>query len=429
MTAYARPSILFTAAIGVVLSAAAVWVHYQLLTSPSYTTPCDINATFNCTQVYLSRYGAIGGVPVAVGGILWSGLVWLLGAALAPASNTTSEQDRVVGGYLFSAGVVGVVVAAYYAYISFAVLGARCVFCLGTYACVMVIMWLASRLPRVPVATLPARFPADVSSLARSGSGRLQAAALLGLTVALSVFFVRLPAISAADALASAAPPMATGTPTPDSAQAATAVPPDQADAFVQYWNALPRVETHVPADGARVVIVKFQDFMCPTCKVTYEGYKPILDRFEREMPGVVRYVEKDYPLEAECNPGINGGHVYSCEAAAAVRMARKAGKGPQFEAWVWANQASLTTPFIIDGLARVAGVTDFVAQYPAQLPDIRRDALEGQALQVNGTPTFFIGGRAIGRYDPAQRRFAPDILPPPYFERAIQLALAEKNP
>ena len=35
-----------------------------------------------------------------------------------------------------------------------------------------------------------------------------------------------------------------------------------------------------VPADGAKVVIVKFNDYQCPACKLTYETYKQILAKY-----------------------------------------------------------------------------------------------------------------------------------------------------
>src|SRR5207247_1147536 len=57
------------ALIGLVASAAAAWVHYQLLRNPDYSAFCDINATVSCRDAYLSQYGSIGGVPVAVAGL------------------------------------------------------------------------------------------------------------------------------------------------------------------------------------------------------------------------------------------------------------------------------------------------------------------------------------------------------------------------
>ena len=51
---------------------------YRLLTEPNYVSPCDISARFNCSELYLSQYGSVRGVPVALGGILWFAAVALL---------------------------------------------------------------------------------------------------------------------------------------------------------------------------------------------------------------------------------------------------------------------------------------------------------------------------------------------------------------
>src|SRR5829696_9509942 len=64
--------------LGLGASAAATYVHYNLVKNPDYSSFCDINATVSCKAAYLSRYGSIAGVPVAVGGILFFAFVLLL---------------------------------------------------------------------------------------------------------------------------------------------------------------------------------------------------------------------------------------------------------------------------------------------------------------------------------------------------------------
>ena len=58
-----------------------------------------------------------------------------------------------------------------------------------------------------------------------------------------------------------------------------------------------------MPAGDAKVLIVKFNDYQCPACKLTYESYKPLLQKYV--ATGQVKYVVKQYPLEPECNPGV----------------------------------------------------------------------------------------------------------------------------
>ena len=52
----------------------------------------------------------------------------------------------------------------------------------------------------------------------------------------------------------------------------------------------------NVPADGAKVVVLKFNDFQCPGCKEGWSYFTPILEEFARTNPGAVKYVMKDYP-------------------------------------------------------------------------------------------------------------------------------------
>jgi protein-disulfide isomerase len=104
-----------------------------------------------------------------------------------------------------------------------------------------------------------------------------------------------------------------------------------------------------------------------------------------------VKFVTKDFPLEAECNTG--GVHQASCEAAAAVRMARAKGRAEALEDWLFDNQPAMTPALVRQGVSQVAGVSDFDAQYPRMLEQVRADVALGRQLGVNRTPTFFING------------------------------------
>src|SRR5262245_55222498 len=59
------------ALLGLIASTAASWVHYHLLIDPSYSSFCDVSATVNCTEAYMSSYGSFFGTPVALLGLLW----------------------------------------------------------------------------------------------------------------------------------------------------------------------------------------------------------------------------------------------------------------------------------------------------------------------------------------------------------------------
>jgi protein-disulfide isomerase len=176
------------------------------------------------------------------------------------------------------------------------------------------------------------------------------------------------------------------------------APPPDealpQASQLDDYLNTAPRRMIPVDAPGAAVVVVKFNDYQCPPCGNTFQAYKPLKAKWDKEAPGKVKFVTKDFPLEAECNASIpQGPHPFACEAAAAVRMARKAGKAEALEDWLFANQPTLTLEGLKKAVREIGGVADFDAQYPKVIADVKTDTSLGGFLGVHSTPTFFVNG------------------------------------
>ena len=163
MTPRIRSLVLLFGLVGLGFAGASAWVHYQLLTNPSYTSFCDVNATFNCSQVYLSQYGSFQGVSTAVGGLIWFGLAVVLaafGGAPAPVDAGSKAPTSPVGAYLFAWSTIGLAVILYLAYASFFILGTACLLCIGTYVCVIAIFVLSGVSSSVPMAELPARLVA-----------------------------------------------------------------------------------------------------------------------------------------------------------------------------------------------------------------------------------------------------------------------------
>jgi hypothetical protein len=98
MTPLARKLLTGFALLGLGASSAATYVHYNLIQNPDYSSFCDINATVSCKAAYLSRYGSIAGVPVAVGGIVF--FVWVL--LMLWASTGKSRIRDSAPAYLFA---------------------------------------------------------------------------------------------------------------------------------------------------------------------------------------------------------------------------------------------------------------------------------------------------------------------------------------
>lgn len=391
MTPRSRTLILVAALAGLGFSGASLSVHHRLLTDPSYTSFCDVNATFNCSQVYLSQYGSFQGVSTALFGLIWFGVALLL-AAFGGAGTTTSgavrTQASAAGAYLFAWSTVGLAVVLYLAYASFFVLGTACLLCLGTYVAVLAIFLLSGTSQSVPVTELPGRIGKD-----------LQTMNPVALTVA--VLFVG-SSVAAIAYLPKDNLPKAGDTETPQAAQ--QAAPGEDAVAkWLAEFDAKPRVDVGVPADGAKVVIVKWNDFQCPSCREGFTWYKPVIAKYAASHPGAIKYVIKDFPLEGECNYTTpNMTHYAACESSAAMRMAKEAGKGDEMEKWLFDNQARLTPDVVRDGFQSVTGLTNFTERYPAVLAGVRQDVSDGVALQIGQTPTYFINGvKVLGNLQP----------------------------
>ena len=401
MTTRARLMVLVLALLGLGFAGSSAWVHYRLLTQPAYVSPCDINATFSCSQVYLSQYGAIRGVPVAVFGVIWFALVGLL-AAFARTGENEKKTDAT-GAYIFALSTIGLGTILYLAYASFVVLKTGCILCIGTYVAVMGIFLVSSASVSIPMSRLPGRLFADLRNVISQPTTMLVAILFLAGAASAIAFFPKEGSL----------PPQ----------EPATQPSADMDKAFADAWFQQHRQDLGVPANGAKVLIVKFIDWQCPSCKAAHFAYKPVLEEFEKTNPGAVRQVIKDYPLNSRCNYGVGSEmHPAACEEAAAVRMARDKGKEKEDELIAWlfgmpGAQQQARTPAMVRGqVEKLLGIKDFDREYAARLPDIKRDVADGGALRVNQTPTYFVNG--------VRAQTADGWLPAHYFALAIKLEL-----
>ena len=143
-------------------------------------------------------------------------------------------------------------------------------------------------------------------------------------------------------------------------------------------------------------------------------AYKPILAKFQANRGVDVRYVLKDYPLDAKCNANVtNTIHPSACDAAVAVRLARAHNRDEAMIEWIFANQPSLTPELVRQAAREVGQVPDFEAKYASTLELVKADIAMGKQLGVSATPTFFINGLKVD-----------GALPVQYFQQAIEYEL-----
>ncbi len=140
-------------------------------------------------------------------------------------------------------------------------------------------------------------------------------------------------------------------------------------------------------AKGAPVTIVEFADFQCPPCAQSRTLVKQVLDAYPKE----VRLVYKQYPLTSIHDNAMN--------AAKAALAAEKQGKFWEMHEALYANQGALS----VDKLTEYAGtvgldvprwVKDFSS--PEIQEQVAGDVRDGQAADVDSTPTFFVNGKRM---------------------------------
>ena len=387
---------LLCSVVGLGASAAAAYTHYHLLYDPAYRSFCDVNATISCTQVYLSRFSTVRGIPVA----LFGATTFVASGLLAISALTAPPAVREnVPGYLFVLSTLSLAVILYLGYASFVLLKAVCLLCLTTYAAVIGLFLVSGAATTFPMTTLPRRASRDVRVFAGSPLAIVVAILFFAGAVSTLAWFPRESAAAPGDQA---------------SPQTLPAPTQDQTSEFQRWYSSQPRVPLIVPSDGAKVLVVKFNDFQCPACGQSYLQYKPIFAKYEAEHPGAVKLVLKDYPLNRDCNDAIGQTiHSAACEAAVAVRLAQAHNKTEAMEEWLYTHQPAMTPPSVRQAARDIGQVTDFDAKYPSMLSLVKGDVALGKQLGIKSTPTFFINGVKV-----------EGALPPQYFDQAIAFEL-----
>jgi uncharacterized membrane protein/protein-disulfide isomerase len=377
MSGFARRLLVAFALLGLCASSAAAWVHYHLIVNPDYTSFCDINTTVSCKDAYLSRYGSVGGVPVAVGGLVFFALVLLL----VWASRGKSRAADSAPAYIFSLSTLALAVVLYLAYASFFVLKQVCPLCVTTYVAVIGVFMISGGASSVPLSSLPKRVVRDLGALLASPVALVVALLFVGGAASAVAFFPR-----------------------PEERPVVQVQPlaQDQRTELERWWDLQPKRDMPYSNDGARVLLVKFNDYQCPPCRATYFAYEPIIQKY-KDRPKDFKYLMKHFPLDPRCNASVtNLVHPAACDAAAAGVMAERRGTFDKLTDWFFMHQDQLS-PSTVKGAAKdVGGIPDYDAEYEKAIQQVKTDAATGAALGVNSTPTFFLNGRQIAALPPA---------------------------
>jgi len=387
MKAHARTLIIALAAVALAASLAALYVHYRTIQDPAYSSFCDVNETVSCQALYQSEYGSVAGVPVAAGGAIWAGLVLIL--AFWGMRQRNSELAGRIAGYIFVLATIGLAAVFYFAYASFFVLGQACPLCIAVYIGVTGV-FIVSAASATSLTAIPRRLTEDITGVTRSQTATTLAVAWLAASILLVVLFPREQPISAQPVAEAEIP-----------APVLETLTPEQQAEWGSWLDKQTPVAELLPKGDTKALLLKFNDYQCPSCRQTWVLYREVIANLEKEFPGAFVYETRDLPLEPECGLQLN--HAMACEAAAAVRMARAKGKHREMETWLFTNQSfDMTRDQVKTALNQIAQVDDFDAQYPKMLEPIRADVQQAIRLGVTGTPTFYLNGIKVTSLRPS---------------------------
>lgn len=139
-------------------------------------------------------------------------------------------------------------------------------------------------------------------------------------------------------------------------------------------------------------VLVEFMDFECEACGAFY----PVVEQIREQYAGQINYVIRYFPIASHAN---------AMNAALAVEAAAQQGQVEDmyhrmFQTQAeWGeqqtSQADLFRSFAEELGLDLAAYDDAVAD-PATQERVQQDLDDGQALGVQGTPTFFLDGQRL---------------------------------
>jgi protein-disulfide isomerase len=137
-------------------------------------------------------------------------------------------------------------------------------------------------------------------------------------------------------------------------------------------------------SEHARVTIVEYGDFECPSCRMAAPTPTLLVERF----PSAVRFIYRHFPLEEA--------HPHALMAAEAAEAAAAQGRFWPMHDLLFANQGHLKDK----DLHRYAGQAGLdLVRYTAEMDDhiylqkVREHIAGGRRSHIRATPGFFVNG------------------------------------
>lgn len=355
---------------------------------------CPKNALFDCDAVNRSQYSEFRGIPLSIIGFVT--YLFLFGLAI---TRVLKGPVRGAGSmaYAFLIGLFGTAFSMYLLYVSKAVLGKLCLWCVVTYGVNFATFVLSAWALRGPSQLVPA-IKNDWDNL---GAKKTLAYPLLAVIVVGFGF-------------AFFAPGHLFNGPTESSGLLSPKVDVRAATLASPYRNPSAGGGYSKGAEKPVLEIIEFADLECPACR---RAYWPLSD-FVKKHPKEVRLVFRHYPLDQKCNTSMRRVlHEYACDTAMAAESAGLQGKFWEYvesvykmkdEQGVQITKPDLRQPALHER-ARELGL-DMTAfeeglKSDALLDKLLSDLADGDAFGVDSTPTLYVNGRQVKNFGPLDER------------------------
>jgi len=351
-----RPLLFALSLVGLFISVYLLWVY----TSPSHPLVC---LGTGCDTVRASPYAHVMGYPMPIfGALMYSVVALLLFAEPLMASWTVRGIRFLVLAILSVAFLFSVYLTGLEAF----VIHAWCEWCVTSAIVITLMLALAiwEALQPVPPST------AESGIARRFAAARAQFALfVVGLVVGIPGFVY----LSHSGELPSA-----------------VTTPPEVLS------TRLTRPDSHATGNlQSPVMVVEFGDFECPICSTE----QPIVDAIRRVYGSQVKFVFREFPL-TKIHPQAEK----AAEAAECAAAQGQEGKFWEMADTLYANQADLSETALdhyAAGLGLDQGRFNQCLSSGSMAARVQEDVDDGHALQVRGTPTFYIGGQALLRAIP----------------------------
>ena len=355
---------------GLVLSILLAQIHFKLHTNPAFHSFCAIDRTMNCDIVARSPYSVLFGVPVATWGIFGYAI-----AAMVALWGACSRRPQLAAGCGLYLAFFFVATSAILGAVSAFLVTAVCILCLGTYAAN--ILFLVSMLLVGRGLGLRAALAEPMRMLrARTLRALAVLAVLGGCTVAVM-----------------AAHPSywkdshETSRPRPTAPTLPHGIEPGGGH--------------FIGAENPTITLIEYSDYECPFCRQSHAQLRSLVEHY----PTLLRLVHRHYPLDQSCNSTVKARmHENACFAAMIAECA-----GQQDRFWQ-ANDYLFAEARMLHSRANAEIARDLELDAAALETCLRGegprsvalDVDEGNRLNIQGTPTFFVEGKTYtGTYPP----------------------------